>query len=67
MSLTDEEKRLGECITTADWRRIYQPSRLCEGDISGAGRIPAAGAIRSMPRALAEAGEVACEDMEGAR
>lgn len=63
--LTDEENRVGECIETAEWRAIYQPSRHSSGDISGAGRIPAAGAIRSVPRALAEAGEVACENLEG--
>jgi hypothetical protein len=67
MSLTDEEKRLGECITTSDWRAIYQPSRHSNGDISGAGRIPPAGAIRPVPRASTEACEVACEDLEGAR
>jgi len=65
--LTDEELRLAECITTADWRRIYQPSRHSQGDISGAGRIPPAVHFRSVPRALAEAGQVACADLEGAR
>jgi len=32
MSLTDEERRLGECIETADWRAIYQreaPTSVC--------------------------------------
>jgi hypothetical protein len=65
--LTDEEKRLGECVTTAEWRRIYQPSCNSHGDISGAGRIPPAGIIRQVPRAPAEAGEGACESVEGIR
>ena len=48
MILTDEEKRLGECITTSDWYAIYRP-RLGGCDYQGPDsyrkkRAPVAGA-----------------------
>jgi len=65
--MTPEELRLGDTVTTAEWRAIYQPEGHRKGDIHRARCIPPAGVIRPVPRALAEAGEVACENLEGGR